>query len=130
MHRFPHLCLIPLALVLAGCATPQSRIEKNPAMFAALSPEAQEDARNGIVKLGQTENMVFLAAGKPTYVQSRVDEQGATVVWRYTAYRYDSPPMRYGPWWRDPLYENRQEYDVLRVEFRDGKVVAIEHLKR
>jgi hypothetical protein len=123
-------------LLLVGCATPEARIKRNPELFSSLSPTVQEDVKKGVIKLGYTKDMVYLAAGKPNHVQTRLDKDGATTIWRYTAYRWtpdaDVWPYRYGPWWYDPYYyrDGRQEYDVLRVEFRDDKVVAIEHIDR
>jgi outer membrane protein assembly factor BamE (lipoprotein component of BamABCDE complex) len=137
MHRrfLPTLFATSALLLLSGCATPQARIKQNPQLFSALSPEAKTKVQAGIIELGYTQDMVFLAAGKPTYVQTRLDDDGKTTVWRYTAYRWttssDVWPRRYGPWWHDSWYrEDREEYDVLRVEFRDGKVAAIEHIER
>ena len=40
-----------------------------------------------------------------------------------------TPPRHYGPWWGDPPYwDDREEYDVLRIEFRDDIVTAIESI--
>ena len=122
-------------LLAAGCATTQRRIERNAELFATFSPEVQRDVEAGVVRLGFTPDMVLLAVGRPSHVQNRLEESGSITVWRYTAYRWRSRgagwPYRCGPWWHDPFqWEECQEYDVLRVEFRDGEVVALESMER
>ena len=129
--------LLPALFLLfaIGCATPEARIERHAELFASLSPEAQQDIRDGIVKLGQSTDTVFLAIGRADHVQTRVEPSGITTIWRYTAVRWQRNAHvwshRRGPWWHDPPYwDDSEEYDVLRVEFRDAKVVAIEHIER
>ncbi len=127
--------LLGLLLTAAGCATPEARINRHGDLFATFPPEVQAKVRQGIVQLGYTADMVYLAAGRPRHTQQRIDETGTTQIWRYTAYRWHSSPPYWrrwpgGPWWDAPPYgwDEREEYDVLRIEFRDGRVVAIEQI--
>jgi hypothetical protein len=134
-RAFPTLAVLAVLLVAVGCATPERRIGQHGELFASFSPEVQAKIRQGIVQLGYTPDMVYLAAGPPRHTQERIDESGTTLVWRYTAYRWHpSPPhwrrWPYDPWYGSPLYywDDREEYDVLRIEFRDDRVVAIEQV--
>jgi len=125
-----------LLLFAAGCATPEARIKRHAELFGALSPEAQQEVRDGTIKLGHSTDTVFLAIGRADHVQTRVEQNGTTTIWRYTATRWRQGahhwPRRHGAWWHDPPWWDgrEEEYDVLRVEFRDGKVAAIEHVER
>lgn len=78
--------LIPalaFALIVAGCSTPDSRIEKNSAAFSSYPPAAQAKIRAGEVDVGFTEEMVRMALGKPDRVMRRVSVEAETVVWAY-----------------------------------------------
>jgi hypothetical protein len=54
-------------LAICSCAptTPQARIEKNPAMFAALGKKEQELVRQGQLSAGMSPDAVTLAWGPP-----------------------------------------------------------------
>lgn len=139
----PFLAL--LALLLAGCATPESRIKKNPAAFNALPPEIQENVRRGRIDIGYPKEAVELALGRPDREYNRRTAAGQTDVWSYTAERstwerqradtrirvYDAEGRRkmVTDWvWVD--VERRQEYEKLRVEFTSNTVSAIETSER
>ena len=62
-----------LAILLAGCTSVDKRIAENRTVFAALSPEAQHDIRNGQVSLGFTPAMVYMALGKPAQINTSAD---------------------------------------------------------
>ncbi len=135
MKAFLWLPLFGLLLVVTGCATPEARIKRHAELFATFPAEIQAKVREGVIQLGYTQDMVFLAIGQPNHIQQRVENSGTTLVWRYTAYRWSPDahywPRRYGSCWDDPLYwDDREEYDVLRVEFRDDRVTAIEYIDR
>jgi hypothetical protein len=65
-----HLSLIVVGLVavLAGCGTTNtkaSRIKENQAAFDQLSPADQEVVRNGFIKIGYSQAMVYVALENP-----------------------------------------------------------------
>lgn len=139
------ILLALFAGILAGCATPESRIKKNPAAFNALPPAVQENVRQGRIDLGYSKDAVELALGAPNRKYTRKTADRLTEVWSYTRDEirrdrqradvrisgYDSKGRRttYTDWaWVD--VENRQEYERLRVEFSDNAVTAIETLDR
>jgi hypothetical protein len=141
--RYLVLSALLFAVGLAGCATPEARIEKNPAAFARLSPTQQEMIKKGQVGVGFDQEMVKLALGEADRVRARTDAQGTTEVWSYVTYDGENgyPLYRgfyhryYG--WGDPLYpyytnySSRRTREQLRINFdATGKVSAIEQEKR
>lgn len=131
-------------LFVAGCATPESRIRKNPELFNSFPLDVQANVRKGQIDIGFTKEMVTMALGKPDYIYLRRTESGTTEVWSYVASRYWSEPYpaestflvpdtngKYHyvsiPTWIDVRRE--YEYEKLRIEFDDSKVKAIEDLK-
>lgn len=127
-----------VALFSAGCSTPATRINKNPELFAQLSPEQQDLIRRGQVAVGFNAEMVRLALGEPDRYTTRTTQDGMSEVWHYVT--YDSPaggPL-YRGWyhryymWGDPLYpyylsvDGRRERDRFSVIFRNGVVTAME----
>lgn len=145
MKRFiPILTL--LTLFVAGCATPEARIKKNPEIFSALPPAVQENVRKGVIDIGYPRDAVMIALGQPNREYVRRTDLGTTTVWAYTGERvswerqradarirvYDAQGRRrtVSDWvWVD--VERRQEYDKMRVEFNSSNVVsAIETIER
>ncbi len=60
------LLSIPLCVLLSSCSsTPTQRIEKNPAIYADLSPSHQKLVSEGKITKGMTKPAVFLAMGRP-----------------------------------------------------------------
>ena len=133
------------ALLLSGCATPGSRIDRHPDMFAAFPPDIQENVRQGRIEVGYTRDMVFIALGNPDRTYVRLTEAGSVEIWAYTGVYYttDFEPVEARYWvrgvdggmhlihdWAWADISVRHEYETLRVEFRDDKVKAIETLQR
>ena len=76
--------LATAAMTMVGCqSTPQKRIAKNEASFAAMSPSAQAAIREGRVEIGFTPEQVELARGKPARVVRRTTAQGEEQSWIY-----------------------------------------------
>jgi hypothetical protein len=134
------------ALLAAGCSTPETRIRKNPEAFNRLSVEEQELIVQGKVAIGFDEEMVRLALGDPDRVWTRTDSEGVSEAWSYTTYEtYDGAPLYrgwyhryYGPyygWHRGYYpyymsYPSRREREVLKVMFKDNRVISIEEESR
>lgn len=125
-------------IFLAGCATPQTRIQQNPAAFDRATPEQQELIKQGKVDIGFTEELVELALGVPDRTRERIDAKGKELIWSYVNYESDDGVILYRGWyhrgyWGGPHYAyfadypSRREREHFRVVFRDGKVVEIEH---
>lgn len=132
-------------LWLTGCATPESRIKKNPELFSSFPEGAQQQIRQGEVDIGFTPPMVEMALGRPDRQYSRRTPQGLSEIWSYT--ERDLRPARQrvtgsftvrvpGHGYRtvtDTVWvdvDQYLEYERLRIEFGDGEVVAIEQVQR
>lgn len=135
------------ALVLAGCQTVESRIKEKPEVFASVDRATQEKIKQGIIDLGYTEDMVYLALGNPDQKRESITANGRTLTWIYSTYytRYDGTEMvgyhrrvyfdpylrayrlYYSPVFADTYREDREER--IRITFTDGKVSAIEQAR-
>ena len=146
MTTSPRLFLVLLPLVaLAGCATPEHRIQKNQEFFNTLPVAAQARIRGGQIDLNFTPGMVRIALGEPQRRILRRTLSGDTDVWLYfdSARSYErqradldglvinsSSGVRSvgGSAWINVPQE--REFVRLRVEFQNGSVVAIEEISK
>ena len=120
------------ALVLAGCATRstiQSRKQERQAVYAALSPEQKEMVDHGQIKVGMTEEAVYIAMGQPDQILHNENEAGSTATWAYA-----------GQWMEETRYWTRRgfmtrdyfprSYVSAEIIFQNGKVVRWQTLPR
>ena len=140
------LCLLTLAL-LAGCDTFAHRSREKADTFAALSPEEREKLKRGVIELGNTPDMVYIALGRPDEQHEKTTPQGVEKIWVYneyhedfagtvrTGYRrvllFDPVRKRYTVYY-DPMFANVYREDTeerIRIKFRNGKVTEIEQPK-
>jgi outer membrane protein assembly factor BamE (lipoprotein component of BamABCDE complex) len=134
---------LALLVVLAGCSTPQTRIQKDPATFARLTPAQQDLVQNGRIELGMDKATVDLALGKPDRTRTRASERGSTEVWIYMAHEGSvRGSLYYGRghftpygsrWWgAGPIFyaDDYESYPRLKVEFKDNRVTSIEQESR
>ena len=145
MNKFALLAVAALAIVVAGCATPKSRIEKNPELFASFPPDVRANVEQGKIDVGYTHEMVQMALGEPNRKYTRKSATGTVEVWSYVGYYTTTDRQRVqadvrvrdasgvtrtvNDWfWVD--VQQRSEYEKLRVEYADDKVAAIETLER
>lgn len=146
MKSIMRLIVLALALavvVVAGCSTPASRIKKNPELFASFPPTVQKNLMKGKIDIGYTKNMVFIALGKADREYTRTTASGLTEVWSYTdtystmdrqkidgSFRVRDSSGTYqtihDSVWVD--VQQMHEYEMLRIEFENGVVRAIEEL--
>jgi hypothetical protein len=132
---------------LAGCQTVNDRIKEKPEVFASVDAATQDKIKQGIIDLGYTEDMVYLALGKPDQKRESVTAAGKSTTWVYNTYyeRYDGthfagyhrslyfdPYLRsyrvyYQPVFADAYAQEKEER--IRVVFTNGKVTALEQAK-
>ncbi|MEI6165584.1 MAG: hypothetical protein WCS52_00165 [bacterium] len=140
------LAVLGLLACAAGCvSTPDSRIKKDPRLFATLAPEVQAKVKKGEVAIGFSRDMVRLALGLPRQVNVRTSEVGETEIWTYVNSRYVSryEPSNAGYWYRDragrpyhsydTMWVSRsgfEDYPVLKLEFVGDSLKVIERLKQ
>ncbi len=138
--RLPAIILAgTVAVLLAACSTPDSRIAKHRAFFDQLPAGTQQKIRAGQVEVGFTPEMVRLALGEPDRVYTRQSDQGDTEVWGYQDHGPQfSIGVGMGTGGRHSsvgggMAVSTGGYDPdekLRVEFRGGKVTAVDSLRK
>ena len=143
-HVFPWVLM--LLCIGAGCATPASRIKKNPEVYNQLAPEIQTNVLADRIDLGYTREAVELALGPPQrHYTRRVAGGKNTEVWSYTSTYTTTDRQRVDARVRcrdasgrtytqsDWVYvdvDQLHEYERLRVEFETNTVATIETLER
>lgn len=138
---------VAAAGLLGGCSTFESRAREKSAVFAALTPEQQARLENKSIVVGDTEDMVFIALGKPDEIKTAATADETTTTWIYNRYWQEYQGEAYGGFVRRtvtnpktgatsvylepisrPVYESRQQ-PVLRITFSGGKVSVVEQVK-
>lgn len=148
MKRLLFLLSALLALlVLSGCDTFESRAKNKPEVLAALTPEAREKLRRGIIEIGNTSDMVYVALGAPDDEYETTSARGKEKTWIFNSYHQDyagnvqtgyyrtlvyDPATKgyfvyFEPVYND-VYTERIE-ERIRITFQDGKVTVIEQPK-
>lgn len=125
--------------ILAGCATPDTRIADNQAAFAKYPPEVQQKIRAGRVEPGFTGEMVVMSLGEPARKFLRKTAAGDTEVWSYHDNR---PRFSFGLGVASAGRSSAvgggvgvttggdDPEEKVRVEFRDGVVTAVDLLRK
>ena len=142
MNPFRSACFAgSLALLLAGCATPEKRIQQNQEIFDSFPVAAQARIRGGQIDLGFTPDMVRIALGEPQRKTLRRAADGEVEIWSYvdSTRRYDRQRVEIdglsisGPGGLRSLggsawinVEQNREFIRTRVEFRNGVAATIE----
>lgn len=81
--------LVALTGILpAGCGSfgVAARINERPAVFSALNATEQAMIREGEIDVGFTTDMVYLALGKPSTIQTLESANGPLTLWVYQRY--------------------------------------------
>lgn len=137
----PAVLVSLLSLVLlAACASPESRIKDRPEIYSKLTPVQQEQVRKGDISIDMPDFGVELALGRPDSITERVEAKGTVRVWHYKKQDSSTTTIDYVGFYNPyffpgfaPVVVNntKPEGDRIRVSFVDSKVVAIEReLKR
>lgn len=144
MRRILVLALAASAVFAGGCNTFERRAREKGEVFAALPAETRERLKSKSLRVGDTEDMVFIALGKPDLKTSVTTAAGERTTWIYNRYWQEYQGEAYAMsqrrvvrnpatgetaiYWETvsrPVYAARQQ-PVLRVEFVGGKVAVIE----
>lgn len=146
--RLPILALaVTVLLFAAGCQSVDNRIREKPDVFAKLDKVAQDKIKQGIIDIGFTPDMVYLALGEPDEKRDKLTSEGRSEIWIYNTYyeRFDGtahigyfrrvyydPFLRayrlfYQPAYADTYSSTKEER--IRVVFKDGKAAVIEQTK-
>jgi hypothetical protein len=147
-HRLFRTFVLATSLgFFAGCQTVESRIKEKPEVFASVDQATQDKIKQGIIDLGFTEDMVYLALGAPDQKRESLSATGRTITWVYNTYytRYEGNQMHgyhrrvyfdphlktyrvyYRPVFTEVYSEEKEER--IRIVFTDGKATVIEQAK-
>jgi len=139
MRPLATLLVLAAVTLLAACAsTPESRIADHYGVFAEFPPDVRQKIRAGQVDLGFTPEMVQLALGKPARQFTSKNENGEAETW---VYHKTGPRFGFGfgvaSFGRHSatsvgVATSTGGYDPeerMRVEFRNGVVSAVDHVK-
>jgi hypothetical protein len=93
--KAPVLALGASVLMLIGCSTTESRIKEHHDLFASLSPRDQELVNRGEIRVGMSENAVWLAWGSPDQKSVGAMRGRQTATWLYINTSYPYPYHSY-----------------------------------
>jgi hypothetical protein len=147
MHLKKILFFAGLLLALAGCSTIDTRIREKQDAFNRLDPQAQSKIRQGVVEVGYTEDMVYIALGRPDAQRQKTTLKGDETTWIYKTYYeqyegvaqvgyrrvvfFDPGTRAYNVYYEpvsEPVYSEAEENNIL-VTFVNGRVTVIEQNK-
>ena len=108
---------IPLALSIvvvgvSGCSSTATRIRENPAVFAGLDAGTQERIQQGKIEVGDPEEAVRLALGRPRRI-AKIPDGG---VWFYSDRPRDPRDYISGGFRRRVLFDPVTRTNVVTVE--------------
>ena len=142
------LCSAALfVVVLAGCDTFEHRSQEKAATFESLAPAEREKLKRGVIEIGNTPEMVYIALGRPDEKHESTTAGGRATVWTYNSYHqeyegnvragyrrvlvWDPQRRRYFVFF-DPVYTDlysEHTEENIRIKFQDGHVIEIEQPK-
>jgi hypothetical protein len=151
MLRTPSALLVAGAaaiLLLGACSTYRSRSEEKAAVFNSLDTETRERLKARVIHVGDREDMVYIALGRPDEKRETLDATGRSTTWVYNAYwqeyqgthlsgyrrhvSYDAATKSYRvvdiPDYQ-PVYQSRSE-ERVRITFQNGRVTVVEQASR
>jgi len=85
-NRLALLAALVAIMLVAGCETSgiTNRIQEKSVVFNNLAPWQRRDIQNGVVDVGFSTDMVYMALGKPSKIVTSAN--GKETVWTYNNY--------------------------------------------
>ena len=141
--RWISFVLSILIVAVAGCTSPAIRIQDNPTVFARLDAATQERIQQGKIEVGDAEEAVILALGRPRRV-AKLPDGG---VWFFSDRPRDPNDYISGGFRRRVVFDPVTRTNVVTVEpvgdrlfsnlrthttqvtIRNGRVVAIDKVE-
>lgn len=99
---------VALAFLLPGCETTESRIHEKSAVFATLGPKTQDAIQRGLLAPGYTSEMVYMAIGKPSSIETNAN--GQETIWTY--FNFNTPSGKFFDYAAAPIRTSTQS-DIL-----------------
>lgn len=125
--------VVMTGVLLAGCSTVATRIQKAPGTYAALSTQEKVLVSHGQIREGMGKGGVYLAWGKPDSVSQGASGGRSFESWTYYAYEpepfwgFGYYPYGWWPGFYDGYYGTSfysVPYVYKRAVFEREKVVA------
>ena len=111
--RLVKLCCTNLVTILlfgAGCSSlhssVSSRIHERSTAYEALPTDQRALVDAGKIKVGMSEDAVYIAWGKPSQIVNSESAQGAFTTWIYKGTHL----QEYRYWHYDPMYDGYRRY--------------------
>jgi hypothetical protein len=142
------ILLAGAALVLAGCNSFNSRARQMSAVYDQLPASDQERLQRGMIGIGDTPEMVYIALGNPDERRDILNADGNQTTWIYRTYwqQYEGQawlgyrrvilPARGGRGYvvyHEPVTQDVYQTHVderIRVTFGNGVVQTVEQTQR
>jgi hypothetical protein len=119
------LIVLGLSLLLVGCATTNTfekrRVERA-AAYNSLSPDLKTAVDQGQIKVGMTEDAVYIAWGAPSEILRSADQSGEVTRWLY-----------YGSYMQENRYwtgsrgrgfpSERLQYDYIPRDYVSAEII-------
>ena len=146
-YRFAISLLVGVLAFFTGCETVNDRIKEKPEAFNSVDQATQDKIKQGIIDIGFTEDLVYLALGKPDQRRESANASGKTVTWIYNTYYqrpegtqfvgysrhvYFDPYLKTYRVYHRPVYDevySEEKEERIRIVFKNGKVSVIEQSK-
>lgn len=78
-----------IAFLLVACDSTSgiaARIQEKSAAWAALTPEQKKNIEEGAIEYGYTQDMVYMALGRPSKTREKATPEGTVVMWTFNNY--------------------------------------------
>ena len=144
-----HGIALALAALLVGCASPAPtdprsiarRRAQRVAAYSALSKEQQELVDHGQIRVGMTEDAVFIAWGAAAQVLRSGDASGEAVTWLYESttsdtyltWNFREVARKDGSTYLDRFLDrniNVRNYVSAELVFREGRLASFRTLAK
>jgi hypothetical protein len=117
-------------LILAGCATTETRISQHPEVYQHLSARDQALVSQGQIRSGMSMDAVWLAWGTPD--QKIPDNMGQRPIETWLYLRYQTPPSYGAPYYYGPFdwsyIPPKFPYASKGATFSNGRVVFFQYV--
>ena len=148
MKHILSLLLAGVTLAVVGCNSFNSRARQYSAVYDNLAPGDQERLQRGMIGVGDTPEMVYIALGKPDERRDLLNADGNQTTWVYRTYwqQYEGQawlgyrrvvvPSRTGRGYvvfHEPVTQDVYRTHVddrIRVTFANGVVQSVEATQR
>jgi hypothetical protein len=147
MKKILSFCCLCGLLTTLGCDTFDRRSHEKAAAFAALPPASQEKLKKGVIEIGDSPDMVYIAMGTPDERRDSTKVGGREMTWIYNSYHQEyegnvrtgyrrtlvrDPVTKryialYEPIYTDVYSDHREER--IRIKFVNDRVTEIEQPK-